>query len=254
MLKQFHLSLLITAFILSSMTLAEIPFTDGSEFEITGYKAQYDLRRDGKSVGRATRKLKQLDNNSWQLTMNSEARLMLLTFKYYQYSVFSWNNNKPRPDIYRQADKVTFKSAKVLNQFFNWQQMLEDGRYKKESWQLKLDPEIQDRQTSLLSLRLDLLLQGKTEQSQQNFSYPVSYKGKISDDVFQLITEETLKTPAGTFQTLKYEKTHKNRKRITYLWLAKELNYLPIRIQRIKDGEEQADMLLKSITPEEKRK
>jgi len=71
---------------------------------------------------------------------------------------------------------------------------------------------------------------------------------KLNDDVYQFIAEETIQTPEGEFQTLKFEKTHKNKRRISYFWLAKKLDYIPIRIQQIKEGEEQADMLLKSVT------
>jgi len=229
------------------MIVAEIPCPDSS-LKLESYSALYDLRRKGKNVGKAHRKLEASDENKWLLSMKSEASVMIVKFKYSQQTNFSWVNNKPRPDNFIQTDTNNFRSTKVHKQNFDWQQMQETGSYKKKKWQLALKPEIQDRQTSILSLRVDLLAQNCSTQSSETYRYPVSYKGKLNDDVYQFIAEETIQTPEGEFQTLKFEKTHKNKRRISYFWLAKKLDYIPIRIQQIKEGEEQADMLLKSVT------
>ncbi|MCP4413819.1 MAG: DUF3108 domain-containing protein, partial [Gammaproteobacteria bacterium] len=149
----------------------------------------------------------------------------------------------------------SFKSAKKNKQLFDWEQMLETGSYHKKNWQLELTPGIQDRLTSIIHLRLDLLLQDQKKNQQKGevpqqdtFQYPVSYKGEIKDDVYQLIGEEKVSTPAGDFETLYVKKIHKSKSRVSFVWLAKELKYLPVRIKQFKDGKEQADMILKSVT------
>jgi len=225
------------------------PCPDSSAIEILPYKASYELMREGKKAGHATRELKQIDRNNWQLSMNSKASLFFVTFSYQQQSNFSWVNNKPRPDSFLQTDKNSFKAAVIQQQTFDWLTMLEDGSYKKQKWQLKVTPDIQDRQLSLLSLRLDLLQQDYTKGQQKTFQYSVSYKGEVSDESYQFVAEESITTPAGIFETHKYQKTHDNKSRVSYFWLAKKLKYLPIRIQQLKDGEEQANMLLTAINP-----
>jgi len=246
-LTPLFVALLLSAFFLPTMTLSiaavEIPCPDGSSFEIPAYDVTYDLSRKGKKVGSAHRTLKPIEDNRWQLSMNSKASVLVISFEYKQKSIFTWVDNSPRPDSYIQRDRNSFKSAKAHKQNFDWHQMQENGSYKKKKWQLQLKDGIQDRQTSILNLRRDLLQQ----EIQETYRYPVSYKGKINDDVYVLVGEESLQTSAGTFETLKFEKTHKNRNRISYFWLAKELDYLPVRIQQIKEDEEQADMLLSSI-------
>jgi len=146
-----------------------------------------------------------------------------------------------------QIDSGNFKSDKKLKQQFDWQEMLETGSYKKDKWQMQLVPGVQNRLTSLISLRLDLLNRDEHNSIQNSFVFPVSYKGKVNNDVYKIIAEEKLETPTGEYATLKIEKTHSNKSRISYYWLAKKLDYIPIRIRQLKDGKEQADMLIKSI-------
>ncbi|MCP3675757.1 MAG: DUF3108 domain-containing protein [Gammaproteobacteria bacterium] len=242
---QLTLIPLFVALLLSTFSISAdvLPCPEGSFYEIPSYDVTYDLIRKGKKVGSARRTLKPVKENHWQLSMNSKASVLVVSFEYKQQSAFTWVDNSPRPDSYLQKDKNSLKSAKAYKQNFNWQEMTETGSYKKKKWQLPLKAGIQDRQTSILSLRQDLLQQ----RSHETYKYPVSYKGKINDDVYVLIGEESQQTPAGTFNTLKFERTHKNAQRVSYFWLAKELDYLPVRIRQTKEGQEQADMLLSSI-------
>ncbi len=243
-LTPLFVALLLSTFFLSlTISAKDIPCPDGSFYKIPAYDVSYRLNRKGKKVGSARRILKLIDENYWQLSMNAKASVLVLSFEYKQKSIFTWVDSYPRPDSYLQKDKISLRSAKVHKQNFNWQEMTEVGSYKKKKWKLPLKAGIQDRQISILSLRQDLLQQ----RSQETYQYPVSYKGKINDDVYVLIGEESQQTPAGTFDTLKFERTHKNAQRVSYFWLAKELDYLPVRIQQIKKGQEQADMLLSSI-------
>ncbi|MCP4270554.1 MAG: DUF3108 domain-containing protein, partial [Gammaproteobacteria bacterium] len=66
-------------------------------------------------------------------------------------------------------------------------------------------------------------------------------------DVYEIMGEEKIITPAGEFDALYVKKIHQNKSRVSFVWLAKELNYLPVRIKQFKEGKEQADMILKSV-------
>ncbi len=222
---------------------------------IPAFEAQYDLHRKGDKVGKVQRKLMPTEDNNWQFSMKSKGGVFLFSVEYFQESLFSWVDGIPRPAKYQQSYSNSFKSAKKNKQLFDWEQMLETGSYHKKNWQLELTPGIQDRLTSIIHLRLDLLLQDQKKNQQKGevpqqdtFQYPVSYKGEIKDDVYQLIGEEKVSTPAGDFETLYVKKIHKSKSRVSFVWLAKELKYLPVRIKQFKDGKEQADMILKSVT------
>jgi len=234
--------------------VADIPYSDATPgvsvpHKIVPYIATYDLMREAKIAGQAKRKLEPLADNNWLLTMNAKANVLLLNFKYTQKTKFKFINDRPRPENYQQIDSGSLKSSKKLKQVFDWQQMLESGRYNKKKWQLDLLPETQNRLTSLINLRVDLLSRNDTSSLKENsFIYPISYKGKINHDIYTILAEETLSTPAGVFETLKVQKSHKSKSRVSYYWLARKLDFLPVRIQQIKGGKEQANMLLQSVS------
>jgi len=142
--------------------VADIPYSDATPgasvpHKIVPYIATYDLMREAKIAGQAKRKLEPLADNNWLLTMNAKANVLLLNFKYTQKTKFKFINDRPRPENYQQIDSGSLKSSKKLKQVFDWQQMLESGRYNKKKWQLDLLPETQNRLTSLINLRVDLL-------------------------------------------------------------------------------------------------
>lgn len=61
---------------------------------------------------------------------------------------------------------------------------------------------------------------------------------------FAIIGRETVETPAGSFETLRVERIddpHKNLRS----WLAPSRDYLPVKIERLEDGEVKLRMLLK---------
>ncbi len=249
----YLLYIFVISVFLTSSLIAEIPCPDGLDTptvssKLVPYKASYELQRGGKKAGQAHRELQPIEKDIWQLTMKAKASLMMLKFKYSQKTQFTLLGEKPRPDSYQQIDSATLKSDKKLNQEFDWKQMIENGRYNEKEWQLSLPENVQNRLTSLVNLRLDLLNKDKNSYQQNSFVYPVSYKGKIRDDAYTILTKENITTPAGNFETLKVEKNHQNKSRSTYFWLAKKLDYIPVRIQQFKDGKEQADMLLAIFT------
>ncbi len=256
--KHFHLFIFAGCMAVTSLAFANsVPTSEDQTNQnlIPAFEAQYDLHRKGDKVGKVHRKLIPTDGNNWQFTMKSKGGVFLFSVEYFQESHFSWVDGIPRPAKYQQSYSNSFKSAKKNKQLFDWEQMLETGSYHKNNWQLELTPGIQDRLTSILCLRLDLLLQDQKKnqqkgelQQQDTFQYPVSYKGKIKEDMYQLMGEEKVSTPAGDFETLHVKKIHQNKSRVSFVWLAKELNYLPVRIKQFNEGKEQADMLLNSVS------
>jgi len=216
---------------------------------IPAFDAHYELHRKGDKVGKVQRKLISTGDNNWQFIMNSKGGVFLISADYYQESHFSWVDGIPQPSSYLQSYSTSFKSAKSNKQLFDWEKMLETGSYHKKKWQLELTPGIQDRLTSIILLRRDLMrIDQQQEKKQATFQYPVSYKGKIKNDVYELIGEEKIATPAGEFDALYVKKIHQSKSRVSYVWLVKELDYLPVRIKQFKEGKEQADMILKSVS------
>ena len=73
---------------------------------------------------------------------------------------------------------------------------------------------------------------------------------KVEDDRaktyrFRITGRESIKTPAGTFDTVKVERVD-DPKKATIFWLAPARGYLAVRMEQTKGGDEQLKMLLKS--------
>nr|CAA6827923.1 MAG: Unknown protein [uncultured Thiotrichaceae bacterium] len=103
------------------------------------------------------------------------------------------------------------------------------GQYKNANYSLTvpngtLDP-------ALLELRImdDL-------KANRPLNYKVTEKGKLKDYRFQRQGKETLSLPAGKYLCEKILMIRDNGERITTIWLAPELNYVPVQIRHNEKG------------------
>lgn len=96
------------------------------------------------------------------------------------------------------------------------------------------------------------------QQKDKTITYPkkltlkVSGKDSIKDREFLIEGGENIKTSAGNFESVKI--IRKSGTRTTVFWMAKKLNYIPIKIYQEKEGEEQATMILSYIQFQDKNK
>lgn len=68
-------------------------------------------------------------------------------------------------------------------------------------------------------------------------SYRITEKGKLKDYRFRKLSRETLTLPAGRYECEKIQMIRDNGQRTTTIWLAKELNYLPVQIRHNEKGD-----------------
>ena len=104
-----------------------------------------------------------------------------------------------------------------------------------------LRPGTLDELTYVEALRRALLDGGTA------MTVPVLYgsDGEIRDYTLAAVGEEQITTPAGTFKTIKVQRTQTGGKYTVTLWCAPALDYFPVRIDREKRGRSQGTLLLK---------
>jgi Protein of unknown function (DUF3108) len=103
--------------------------------------------------------------------------------------------------------------------------------YKKKSARFKLE----DNLLAPLSYQLELrrqLMEGQTR-----FQFQVVYRNAIRDYQFEVVEEHALDTPLGTLNTIVVRRIRENKDRETLLWLAKSLDYLPVKVLQRESGE-----------------
>jgi hypothetical protein len=88
-----------------------------------------------------------------------------------------------------------------------------------------------------LATQLGIMLELQNGASEKTFA--VADGGKLKQYAFQAIGTETVELPAGSFETVKLHRVGDSTQKLTYIWCAPELHYLPVRIlQRNEDQSE----------------
>ncbi len=89
----------------------------------------------------------------------------------------------------------------------------------------------------LAPLSYQLQMQMDIAQGRKAFQYKVATRGKLRDYNYRVVREEKLTTPLGTLDTLVLERQRDDAERKTLVWLAKKLQYLPVKLIQEEDGE-----------------
>jgi len=111
-----------------------------------------------------------------------------------------------------KIDKAAFRGNKV------------SGSYKGKPYNFTIKNGIQDRAS------LELMLAQDLSQNKARLNYQIVGRGEQIEYIFQRLGQEKLKTPVGTFNTIKVRVVRKGGKRDTTFWMAKELGYMPVKV------------------------
>jgi len=175
---------------------------------------------------KASRTLRKLDNNDWELAFNAEASIASLK-EISQFSYIDGSIIVPKAYTYRATGLIdeddrtlTFKAHDKT--IFNG----EKNKLYSDQWQ----DGIQDNITYMLQASIDLA-DGQTE-----FEYPVFEKKNTKSFRFKVVGEEMLKTPAGSYRAVKVEQLRKDKRRQILAWFAIDQHYALIRMTDKKDG------------------
>jgi hypothetical protein len=176
----------------------------------------------------AKRSLAYKEDGSAILTFEADSAIAGLE----EISTFRFLENTIQPLQYRYLRTGLFKE-KDRNQLFDWQEKQITNGDNQKVFEGHWHDKVQDNLSYNLQASIDLQ-QGKTQ-----FTYPVFDRNKVKDFKFQLVGFESLKTKVGTLRTVKVEQIEKKKnKKKTYIWFAKDYDYLLVRLkQEQKDGQ-----------------
>jgi hypothetical protein len=114
---------------------------------------------------------------------------------------------------------------------FDWNDSTVKGNYKERAIDIPMPENAVDRAMLQLVLMADL----KNDNLQAQ--YAVYDKDEFIPINVERMGEETIKTPLGTYETVKLRHASEDGSSETILWCAEELGYLPVRIQSNDDGD-----------------
>ena len=208
------------------------------------YTAKFTIFQDDDRVGQMTKTLSLVNDDMYRLTTSSKAKLFFVKVTHEEDAIFAWQNNQAVPKSYLRTTDTSFSSKRKTVQTFNWPTMSETGTYRDKAWDMELTDASHSRLTDIVQFQ-ELLKQAKEPIA--SMAFLIHDRGTSKNETFTFESVEIINTPSGKYKTWRYRKTHNNPKRQSLYWFATELDFVPVRVQQFKDGEEQANMMLSSI-------
>lgn len=214
-------------------TVAHKPFAE--------YQASYIIQWNGFNVGKSVHTVRRLASNHYVAEARTEPTLAVIPLKDFEKSEFVINKHEMQPILYEFLTRE--KRKKIVGQLsFNWQEKsFRKKMAEKEVATEVLPDKAQDLISQLFQVRHDL----RSGKKQFNFTV-VSPKG-IKHYHYDVIGEETLKTPAGTFHTVVLEHVAKEKNRRTRFWLSRDHDFMLIRLMQIKKGKVSGEAVVEHI-------
>ena len=215
-------SLLIFFYSLLSSALAE---TVG--VKPTPFTAEYKVTKGIMSVGSTFRKLEDRGNGYYffeSVTKPGGIAKLFTSGKVIEKSHWRLLDNKLVPQEYEYINSSDNKrNVKVK---FDWDNNKVTNTVNGDPWSMDVEEETLDKLIFQLAVMYDL------SQGASILKYQVADGGKTKTYNIDVVGEEQVVTELGTFNTIKVVRTNNNR--TTTMWCAKELQYLPAKIEQKK--------------------
>lgn len=199
-----------------------------ASFPLLEYEARYLIKFLGISAGESVHRLIQRNDGLYHFESKTDPKFDWVPYKYLESTDFSWEENTIKPQNYFY-DIHEGKRSKRGNVAFDWEKNILTNMALKEPWEAVIPENVQDKLTQSLRLRYDLM------RNQTNLVYQVAEDDEVKTYSFRILGDEEITTPLGTFITVKVEHIHRKGHR-TNTWFAKRLDYLPIKINQIRNG------------------
>ena len=194
------------------------------------FQANYSVAKGSMNLGNLHASLKYSGNNYQyhKFTQATGLAALLTGIKITENTdgQFSGQNISPKNYLFNQTqrskariDKVQFTANRAV------------GSYKNTPYNVAITPETQDRAS------LELVLARDIAQNKPQLVYTVVDRGEIKQYNFQKLGHEQIQTPAGNFSATKVRVIRSDDKRDTVFWMAKEIDYLPVKIQHREKGD-----------------
>jgi hypothetical protein len=151
-------------------------------------------------------------------------------------SIWEYHKGRARPLKYSYND--TNKKKRNVSLAFDWKNKTVTNTINGEPWDMTITPDTQDK----LIYQINIMLNFLDNNDIKTIKINVADGGKLKTHDVTIQDKETIKTPAGKFETIRINRD--DGKRVTTLWCAPSLNYLPVRIEHYKKGDTKVNAYL----------
>jgi Protein of unknown function (DUF3108) len=157
-----------------------------------------------------------------------------------QKSVIVVKDGHAQPQSYH-ADDGSKSTAKTVSLNFDWNGMRAKGVSEDKPVDLALQPDTQDGMSIQIEIMLDLMANRTIQR------YWVADKDAVKEFLYTNEGHAQLKTALGELDTIVLAGKRPGSNRITRLWFAPSLGYVPVQAERTRDGKQEFAMQVKSL-------
>jgi len=193
------------------------------------FEASFKIFRNGMEVAETHNSLARLDNDNYIYRSETNTTgLISIFYKLHLVEESHWylHEQKLKPLSY-SYERIKKKKKKHKKTVFDWKNnqahYIGDGT--------KLSFELQADMTDKLLYQINLMHDLKMGHTPT--SYTVVDGAKIKTYKLIYLGEEIVDTPIGKFNTMKFSRQRPGKKESITLWCAKDLHYLPIKVENI---------------------
>jgi hypothetical protein len=211
--------------------------------DVQPYSASYSVEWRGMGAGTSTVELAKLEGDRWTYTSRNLARglfKLALPNPITQSSVFRIRDGKVVPLTYRMDDGSK-QTTRDISLDFNWPARRVTGTAEDEPVDVEMPEGAQDALTAQVVLMRELL----AGREPGNLRLIDKDEVKLYDYVRE--GTETLRTPLGEIETVIYRSSRQGSNRVTRLWLAPGLGYVPVRAQQKRGDRTEFTMMVRSL-------
>lgn len=214
------------------------------------FTAVYSLEKFGARIAEMTLSLSQKNNKVTYKSHTVTSGMLAMFNKDRVKEVSHLILDKQSNHIALQDYKFLRKNKTKKNQQFSLTRdelnnISIQGSYSGKVFNLTTSDIVWDR----LSVQLALINDLKSDKgNHKKYSYKIIDKSRIITYHFEFMQNEELKVKDVLYNTIKIKRPHDSGKRTTYLWLSKDLNYLPVKVEQYRKGKLHMSMFLNTFT------
>lgn len=207
------------------------------------FAALYDFERGRMTIGETRMALERTQDNIYRYTSHSEAVGFISIFVddvIDEESVFRFVDGEFRPVTYdyRHGGSSRNRDESIT---FNWKDDIAQVDYRGHESTVRLEPGMLGR------FLFQLVVSRDAADGELPRTYRIIDNGRVKEYRITASNGGRVKTPAGEFETLRVEREEETREKSLALWLAPELDYLPVKIEQVKRNEEPLRLVLKKV-------
>lgn len=209
------------------------------------YTAQYEVRRNGDTLGNATVTLRALANGRYELTsstVGSEGLAAIAGATIDERSILGWSGKQLETVNYSYRQKVAWKTRERAIKVDAGKARI-DSRDKDQRFSPPYQPGVLDRSAVTVALIRDLA-SGRTG----DLRYLVPNRDRLEAHVYRVATTARIDTALGQQRVVRVDRIRERADgRSTSLWLGQDQNFVPLRIEQKEPDGETIEMRILSI-------